>query len=82
MADYRGKLDFSEGCTIIFYGLTYIFKQIHFHTPSEHLIDGMAFPMEMHIVTNIPDKDENDLSRYLVIGLLFKMDQISLLMNF
>lgn len=69
------QLDFSEGSSISFDGLTYTFKQIHFHTPSEHLIDGMTFPMEMHVVTDIPAKEENDLPRYLVIGFLFKMGQ-------
>lgn len=67
------QLDFSEGSTISYDGLTYTFKQIHFHTPSEHLIDGMTLPMEMHVVTNIPAEDKDDLPRYLVIGFLFKM---------
>lgn len=31
-------------------GVTYELKQFHFHTPSEHRIDGEAFPMEMHLV--------------------------------
>jgi carbonic anhydrase len=69
------QLDFLEGSTITFNGLSYAFKQVHFHTPSEHLIDGMTFPMEMHIVTDISGKDENDLPRYLVVGFLFKMGQ-------
>lgn len=69
------QLDFEEGSTISHKGLTYVFKQMHFHTPSEHLIDGMTFPMEMHIVTSIPAKDKNDTPRYLVIGILFKMGQ-------
>ncbi len=38
------QLDFSEGNNVTFNGLTYTFKQIHFYTLSEHLIDGMAFP--------------------------------------
>lgn len=71
------QLDFSEGSTISYAGLTYSFKQLHFHTPSEHLIDGMTFPMEMHIVTNVPSKDENDSPRYLVIAILFKMGQVN-----
>ncbi|MCH9639038.1 MAG: carbonic anhydrase family protein [Betaproteobacteria bacterium] len=69
------QLNFSEGSTITYEELTYDFNQIHFHTPSEHLIDGMTFPMEMHIVTSIPAKDKNDVPHYLVIGILFKMGQ-------
>ena len=69
------QLDFAEGSTITHNGLTYDFKQMHFHTPSEHLIDGMTFPMEMHIVNSIPAQNENDVPRYLVIAILFKMGQ-------
>ncbi len=66
------QLDFAAGSTISYEGLEYDFKQMHFHTPSEHLIDGMTFPMEMHIVTSIPAKNKNHPPRYLVIGILFK----------
>jgi len=66
------QLDFAAGSTISYEGLKYDFKQMHFHTPSEHLIDGMTFPMEMHIVTSIPAKNKNHPPRYLVIGILFK----------
>ena len=69
------QLDFAEGSTITHNGLTYAFKQMHFHTPSEHLIDGMTFPMEMHIVNSIQGQNENDVTRYLVIAILFKMGQ-------
>lgn len=69
------QLDFAAGSTISYEGLEYDFKQMHFHTPSEHLIDGMTFPMEMHIVTSIPAKDKNHPPRYLVIGILFKEGQ-------
>jgi hypothetical protein len=31
-------------------GKSYTVKQFHFHTPSEHLLDGEHFPLEMHIV--------------------------------
>ncbi len=58
------QLDFAEGSTITQDDTTFAFKQCHFHTPSEHLIDGMTFPMEMHIVNLTP--------QYLVIGVLFK----------
>jgi len=66
------QLDFAEGSTVSYEGLNYAFKQMHFHTPSEHLIDGMTFPMEMHIISSIPAKNKNHPPRYLVIGILFK----------
>lgn len=51
----------------------YSTKQFHFHTPSEHLIDGVTYPMEMHIVNVLKDSNETNQPQYLVIGLLFKM---------
>jgi carbonic anhydrase len=32
-------------------------KQFHFHTPSEHTINGMHYPMEMHLV-HVSDSGE------------------------
>src|SRR6187431_2974849 len=42
------QLDFKDGSTITYDDTVFTFKQCHFHTPSEHLIDGITFPMEMH----------------------------------
>ena len=67
------QLDFEKGSTISLDGMTYQFKQMHFHTPSEHLIDGMTFPMELHIVNYLAPKNKNDTPHYLVIAVLFKM---------
>lgn len=67
------QLDFKDGSTAFAYGKTYSSKQFHFHTPSEHLIDGMTFPMEMHIVNAYKDSTSDKQTRYLVIALLFKM---------
>lgn len=39
-----------EGSTFSFSDKTYNLKQFHFHTPSEHTIDGKNMPMEMHMV--------------------------------
>jgi len=66
------QLDFAEGSTITQDDTTFAFKQCHFHTPSEHLIDGMTFPMEMHIVNLMPNEDKNATPQYLVVGVLFK----------
>jgi len=42
--------------------------QFHFHTPSEHLVDGVTYPMEMHLV----HRKVGTENQYLVIGVLFK----------
>jgi carbonic anhydrase len=66
------QLDFEAGSTITADGLTFDFKQCHFHTPSEHLIDGMTFPMELHIVNIAPKTTDDETQQYMVIGVLFK----------
>jgi carbonic anhydrase len=67
------QLDFKEGSTTVAGGKTYASRQFHFHTPSEHMIDGVTYPMEMHIVNVLKDAGENKNPQYLVIGILFKM---------
>lgn len=67
------QLDFSEGSVIVQDDTTFAFKQCHFHTPSEHLVDGMTFPMEMHIVNIMPNEDKTATPQYLVLGVLFKV---------
>ncbi|GAB4362457.1 MAG: hypothetical protein Kow0060_18670 [Methylohalobius crimeensis] len=69
------QMDFTPGGFIESDGQSYAFKQLHFHTPSEHLIDGVTFPMEMHIVSYLPPKAEEELPHYLVIAVLFKMGE-------
>tara|TARA_B100001964_G_scaffold230938_1_gene284998 strand:+ start:318 stop:1133 length:816 start_codon:yes stop_codon:yes gene_type:complete len=66
------QLHFAEGSTISAHGKTFHFKQMHFHTPSEHQLDGIAYPMEMHIV-NAAENVENSETEYLVVSILFKM---------
>lgn len=67
------QLDFEPGSTITVDEETFDFKQMHFHTPSEHLVDGMTYPMELHIVNTMPKATPSDTTEYLVIGILFKM---------
>lgn len=52
---------------------TFEFKQMHFHTPSEHLIDGITYPMEMHVVTTLKDQPEGEVTEYLVLAFLVRM---------
>ena len=65
------QIDFKDGSTCIANGKNYASRQFHFHTPSEHLIDGITYPMEMHIVNVI--SDSNKTASYLVVSVLFKM---------
>ncbi len=66
------QLDFKEGSSITADNETFDFIQCHFHTPSEHLIDGLTFPMEMHIVNTMSNQPEDATTEYLVISALFK----------
>jgi carbonic anhydrase len=66
------QLDFKPGSTIVQDDTVFEFKQCHFHTPSEHLIDGRAFPLEMHIVNVMQNTIRDSIPQYLVIGILFK----------
>lgn len=56
----------NPGNFLVFVDSRYELKQFHFHSPSEHLVNGEAFPMEVHFV----HQDEN--GRYAVVGLIFE----------
>ncbi|MDH3623624.1 MAG: carbonic anhydrase family protein [Myxococcales bacterium] len=67
------ELDFPRGSTIALDGREYALKQVHFHTPSEHQIDGITYPMELHVVNSIEPKTPNEPPRYLVLSFLYRM---------
>jgi carbonic anhydrase len=69
------QLDFQPGSSVTFDGSEYQLKQFHFHTPSEHQIDGITYPMEGHIVNMIEPKTPEDPPRYLVVSFLFRMGE-------
>ena len=54
-----------EGSTLTTSRGTYKLKQFHFHTPSEHTINGEYFPMEVHFVHQSAD------GKFAVVGALF-----------
>ncbi len=69
------KLDFNTGTVIRFDGKDYRFLQAHFHTPSEHQVDGIIYPMEIHFVCMVDlPKNQGD-PEYLVAGAFFKMGE-------
>jgi carbonic anhydrase len=67
------ELEFKEGSTCNVNGKEYASKQFHFHTPSEHLVDGITFPMEMHIVNVLTDSANVNKPSYLVLALVFRI---------
>ena len=67
------QADFEPGSSMEYDGLTYELKQLHFHTPSEHLIDGITYPMEMHMVHT----QAGNPGKYLVIGMLFREGELN-----
>ena len=45
--------------------------QFHFHSPSEHTIDGQFYDAEMHTVF----RNDNNKRQLLVLGIFFKLDE-------
>jgi len=67
------QVDFKNGSTCSVNGKLYSSKQFHFHTPSEHLIDGVTYPLELHIVNMANDSTDPGKPSYLVLSIFFKM---------
>lgn len=44
------QVDYNKGSHIVVDGHRFDLLQFHFHTPSENLVDGKTYPMEMHLV--------------------------------
>ena len=49
------QVNYSEGDTLSVGEQSYELLQYHFHSPSEHTLEGNHFPMEMHMVHKDPD---------------------------
>ncbi|MEM1294592.1 MAG: carbonic anhydrase family protein [Verrucomicrobiota bacterium] len=57
----------APGSSIEVMGKVYSLKQFHFHSASEHTIDGRQLDLEMHLVHQAPD------GQLLVVGILFEI---------
>jgi carbonic anhydrase len=44
------QINYPEADTLTLGSVSYQLVQYHFHSPSEHTVDGKSFPMEMHMV--------------------------------
>lgn len=65
------QVNYDEGSSVEYDGKIYAFKQFHFHTPSEHHIDGITYPLEMHMVHQAQSEGDS-VPQYFVWGMLFK----------
>jgi carbonic anhydrase len=64
------QITVDEGSTFTFGDKSYDLKQFHFHTPSEHTLDGQHAPMEMHLVHQGTD------GSLAVVGVFFKEGKV------
>jgi len=58
-------------------GLYVPLNQFHFHSPSENMLDGMHFPLEMHMVHkrfSNPQFANGTLTVATVVAIMFKLD--------
>ena len=51
------QVDVAEGSSITLEGRRFSLLQFHFHLPSEHMVDGDGFPMEVHFVHQAAEGD-------------------------
>ncbi|MCB1652117.1 MAG: carbonic anhydrase family protein [Alphaproteobacteria bacterium] len=63
------QINFAPGSKLEVGGITYDLLQLHFHTPSEHYLDGAPYPMEMHLVHKAEDGTLG------VVGVLIKVGE-------
>lgn len=72
--EHTVEMEYDSGSYVVFDDTRYSCKQFHFHTPSEHLIDGVTYPMELHLVhTNADNMAKTN--HYFVLSVLFKMGE-------
>jgi carbonic anhydrase len=62
------ELEYEPGSTLTFNGVVYDLLQFHFHTLSEHTVDGARYPMEQHAV--FKDSRTGNLA---VLGMFYKI---------
>ncbi len=59
------QLDFEPGDSIRYKKEIYHLKQIHFHEPAEHLVNGIRYPIEIHFVHK---SEQNNLTVLSIFG--------------
>ncbi|WAT18696.1 carbonic anhydrase family protein [Aurantiacibacter sp. MUD11] len=59
------QANFAEGSHLMSGGKTFNLVQVHFHTPSEHAVDGERFPLTAHFV------HASDAGELAVLGVMY-----------
>lgn len=62
------QFDFDKGDSISYNKINYDLVQIHFHEPSEHTVNGIRYPIEIHLVHQSKEKYYTVLSVFGVEG--------------
>lgn len=60
------QFSFYPGDSIIYQHKSYLLKQIHFHEPSEHMLNGVIYPVEIHLVHV---NEDNDIAVLGILGM-------------
>ncbi|MDY6812897.1 MAG: carbonic anhydrase family protein [Pseudomonadota bacterium] len=60
------RIDLPAGDTLRLDGRLFTLRQVHFHTPAEHRLDGRDYPLEAHLVHTGP------AGELAVVGVLFE----------
>lgn len=63
------QVNYAPGSQMTVDGKVYQLLQVHFHTPSEHYVDGMPYPMEAHFVHKAADGSLG------VVGVMMKIGE-------
>lgn len=50
----------------------YVLQEFHFHTPAEHIVDGVLHPMEVHFVFRKEGRPSCDPWEFLVVGQMIR----------
>ena len=69
------QMNFSKNNHLALNTNRYTLKQIHFHAPAEHQVEGASFPAEIHFV------HENTENNLVVLALLVKEGQTNHILN-
>ena len=65
------QVDFNAGNTLTLDGQAFVLKQFHLHSPSENKINGVSYPMEMHLV------HANAQGELAVVAVMYQKGQLN-----